>query len=86
MLKRRLISAAIIVSVMVVLLWLDHYLGRKEVWGMPGLVLALVTTLTLALPIRRLSSTTARMVSCALWFTNPCKPSRFGSFMAVVLS
>ena len=46
MLKRRLISAAIIVSIMVVLLWLDHYFGRSDVWGMPGLVLALVTTLT----------------------------------------
>lgn len=31
---------------MVVLLWLDHYLGRAANWGLPGLVLAAVTTLT----------------------------------------
>lgn len=49
MLKRRLISAAIIISVMIVLLWVDHYLGRAEVWNRPGLVLALVTTITAVL-------------------------------------
>ncbi len=31
---------------MVVLLWLDHYLGRPTVWGQPGLILSLVTTAT----------------------------------------
>jgi phosphatidate cytidylyltransferase len=48
-LKRRLISAAIIISIMVVLLWADHYLGRPEVLGKPGLLLAGVTTLTAVL-------------------------------------
>lgn len=34
---------------MVVLLWADHYLGRADAWGMPGLLLASVTTLTAVL-------------------------------------
>jgi phosphatidate cytidylyltransferase len=34
---------------MIALLWADHYLGRAEVWGRPGLVLASITTLTAVL-------------------------------------
>lgn len=40
MLSRRLFSAAIIVSVMIFLTWLDFYLGKPEVLGRPGLVLS----------------------------------------------
>ena len=49
MLSRRLFSAAIIVSVMIFLTWLDFYLGKTEILGRPGLVIAglmiLVSTL-----------------------------------------
>jgi phosphatidate cytidylyltransferase len=44
-LSRRLISAAVIISVMVSLVVLDHWLGRPTVWGAPGLVISLVTAL-----------------------------------------
>jgi phosphatidate cytidylyltransferase len=42
MLSRRLFSAAIIVSIMIFLTWLDFYLGKPEVLGQPGLVMALL--------------------------------------------
>ncbi len=42
MLNRRLFSAAIIVSAMIFLTWLDFYLGKPEVLGRPGLVLAIL--------------------------------------------
>ena len=45
MLNRRLWSAAVIVSFMVLMLWMDHYLGRPETFGLPGLVLGVITTL-----------------------------------------
>lgn len=45
MLSRRLISAAVIISVMVTLFVIDHWLGRPGVWGAPGLVIGLVTSL-----------------------------------------
>ena len=45
MLSRRLFSAAIIVSTMIFLTWLDYYLGKAETWGRPGMVLAVLTML-----------------------------------------
>jgi phosphatidate cytidylyltransferase len=44
-----LISAAIIISVMVLLLWLDYWLGTQSVLGRPGLVLCLIGMLTAAM-------------------------------------
>ncbi len=46
MLGRRLISAAIIISVMILLLWLDFWLGTDSVLGRPGLVLCLIGVIT----------------------------------------
>lgn len=43
MLSRRLFSAAIIVSIMIFLTWLDFFLGRPEMLGRPGLVLAILS-------------------------------------------
>lgn len=45
MLSRRLFSAAIIVSIMIFLTWFDFYLGKTEVLGRPGLVLAILCSL-----------------------------------------
>ena len=45
MLSRRLFSAAIIVSVMIFLTWLDYYLGKAETYGRPGLVMSVLTIL-----------------------------------------
>lgn len=45
MLSRRLVSAAIIISVMVTLVCIDHWLGRPAVLGLPGLVISLITSL-----------------------------------------
>ena len=42
MLSRRLYSAAIIVSVMVFLTWLDFFLGKPEQLNRPGLVMAVL--------------------------------------------
>ena len=49
MLGKRLISAAVIVSVMILLLRLDFWLGTDAVWSMPGLVLAVLAILTAAM-------------------------------------
>ena len=49
MLGKRLISAAVIVSVMILLLRLDFWLGTDGVWRMPGLVLAVLAILTAAM-------------------------------------
>ena len=46
MLGRRLISAFIIISVMLLLLWLDFWLGTDQVLGRPGLVLAVLGILS----------------------------------------
>ncbi len=43
MLTRRLISAAVIISVMIALVTLDHWLGRPSVFGRPGIIISLVT-------------------------------------------
>jgi len=48
-LGKRLISAAVIVSVMILLLRLDFWLGTDAVWSMPGLVLAVLAILTAAM-------------------------------------
>ncbi len=40
MLGRRLFSAFIIISIMLLLLWLDFWLGTDQILGRPGLVLA----------------------------------------------
>ena len=49
MLRRRLISAFIIISVMLLLLWFDFWLGTESALGRPGLVLCLLAILTAAL-------------------------------------
>ena len=49
MLGKRLISAAVIVSVMILLLRLDFWLGTDAVWSMPGLVLAVLAILAAAM-------------------------------------
>ena len=49
MLGKRLISAAVIVSVMILLLRLDFWLGTDGMWRMPGLVLAVLAILTAAM-------------------------------------
>lgn len=43
MLRWRLISAAIIITAILLLVWLDFYLGTSESLGRPGLVLAVCT-------------------------------------------
>lgn len=43
MLSRRLFSAAIIVSIMIFLTWFDFYLGKPELLGRPGLVMAILS-------------------------------------------
>lgn len=45
MLRRRLISAAVIITVMLLIVGFDHFLGRAETWNQPGLLLACVTSL-----------------------------------------
>lgn len=49
MLGKRLISAAVIISGMILLLRLDFWLGTDAVWSMPGLVLAVLAILTAAM-------------------------------------
>lgn len=46
MLKRRLIGAAIIISAMIFLLWLDFLAGQPSFTGRPGVVLCLLAILT----------------------------------------
>jgi len=46
MLKRRLIGAAIIISTMIFLLWLDFLVGKPSMTGRPGVVLCLLAILT----------------------------------------
>ena len=46
MLGRRLISAAIMISLMLLILYADHWLGRSDGWGRPGLVLSGLAVLT----------------------------------------
>ncbi len=46
MLKRRLIGAAIIISAMIFLLWLDFLAGQPSATGRPGVVLCLLAILT----------------------------------------
>jgi len=48
-LGKRLISAAVIISVMILLLRLDFWLGTDAVWSLPGLVLAVLAILTAAM-------------------------------------
>ena len=46
MLKRRLIGAAIIISVMLFLLWLDFQVGTPAMSGRPGVILCLLAIVT----------------------------------------
>lgn len=49
MLRRRLISAAVIISVLVLLLYVDFHLGTEESLGCPGLILSLLGLITAVL-------------------------------------
>ena len=49
MLEKRLISAAVIVSVMILLLCLDYWLGTTAVYGKCGLVVAALAIVTAAM-------------------------------------
>lgn len=49
MLGKRLISAAVIISAMILLLRIDFWLGTEEVWGKRGLLLAGLAILTAAM-------------------------------------
>lgn len=62
-----MISAAIIISVMLLLLWLDFWLGTAAVLGRPGLVLCLVGMATAAMAASEL----AEMFNNAANRTNP---------------
>lgn len=55
MLGRRLISAAIIISVMVFLLWVDFWMGTDAVLGRPGLILSVVCLVTAAMAASELA-------------------------------
>ena len=67
MLGKRLISAAVIISGMILLLRLDFWLGTDAVWSMPGLVLAVLAILTAAMAGDELA---AMFTSCLL-YTSP---------------
>ncbi len=45
MLSRRLLSAAVIVAVMVMLTGLDFFLGRDDQWGRPGMIFVVLAVL-----------------------------------------
>jgi phosphatidate cytidylyltransferase len=55
-LGRRLISASVIISVMIGLVTLDHWLGRDEVWQRPGWILATITLVFLGLAAAELAA------------------------------
>jgi phosphatidate cytidylyltransferase len=65
-LRRRLISAFIIISVMLLLLGLDYWLGTEPMLGRPGLVLCLLAILTAA-------SAAGEFVQ--MWQKSPGKPA-----------
>lgn len=64
MLSRRLFSAAIIVSIMVFLTWFDFFLGKPELTGRPGLVLAVLSMLVSIIASGELAN---------MWRTNSMK-------------
>ncbi len=66
MLRRRLISAFIIISVMLLLLRIDYWLGTESMLGRPGLVICLLAILTAA-------SAAGELVQ--MWQNSPAKPS-----------
>ena len=49
MLGRRLISAAVIISVTILLLCVDFWLGTDKIWGRPGLIVCLLATIAAAM-------------------------------------
>ena len=78
MLSRRLFSAAIIVSVMIFLTWLDFYLGKTEILGRPGLVIAGLMILV---------STLAAGELVNMWRTESLElKTSVGAFCALIMS
>ena len=49
MLSRRLASAAVLIAGMILLIRVDFWLGTPEMWGRPGIILALLSALVAAL-------------------------------------
>ncbi len=49
MLSRRLASAAVLIAGMITLIRVDFWLGTPEVWGRPGIVLAILSAVVAAL-------------------------------------
>ena len=82
MLGKRLISAAVIISGMILLLRLDFWLGTDAVWSMPGLVLAVLAILTAAMAGDELTAmfTSAASKVCLL-YTSPSPRDQRGSRM-----
>ena len=78
MLSRRLFSAAIIVSVMIFMTWLDFYLGKTEILGRPGLVIAGLMILV---------STLAAGELVNMWRTESLElKTSVGAFCALIMS
>ncbi len=76
MLGKRLISAAVIVSAMVLLLRIDFWLGTDDVWGKPGLLLAALAIVTAALAADELA---------AMFASAACKVNRVTLLVAAVV-
>lgn len=56
MLNKRLASAAVIVSGMLLLIWLDFHWGRADVWHLPGLVLGSLSIVIITIASGELAS------------------------------
>ena len=97
MLGKRLISAAVIVSVMILLLCLDYWLGTTAVYGKCGLVVAALAIVTAAMASDELAAmfvsaaskvnritlmfAAVVMVAICLLYTSPSPRDQRGSRM-----
>ena len=92
MLKRRLISAFVIISAMVLLLWVDFWLGTEGTLGRPGLVLCLLALVTSAMAASELmfmwkvdgeSSSSSLVIFCTLIMVGvSCTPVLWDAYPA----
>ncbi len=75
MLTKRLISAAVIVSSLLLLIWLDYYLGRTDGVNRPGLILSVVGVVAAGMAAGELATMWRQSIA----------PVRFGLFVVLTV-